>query len=66
MEDEDTAVVPGVATLGYGKIRGGFFPPVAANSGPWLAISGGGSDGAYGGGVLAGWTQAGNRPNSPW
>ena len=31
-------------------------------SGPWLAISGGGSDGAYGGGVLAGWTQSGTRP----
>ncbi len=31
-------------------------------SGPWLAVSGGGSDGAFGGGVLAGWSQAGNRP----
>jgi hypothetical protein len=31
-------------------------------SGPWLAISGGGSDGAYGAGVLTGWTEAGTRP----
>ena len=31
-------------------------------SGPWLAVSGGGSDGAFGGGLLAGWSQAGNRP----
>ena len=31
-------------------------------SGPWLAISGGGSDGAFGGGLLTGWSQSGNRP----
>ena len=31
-------------------------------SGPWLAISGGGSDGAYGAGVLTGWSEAGTRP----
>lgn len=28
-----------------------------------LAISGGGGDGAFGAGLLYGWTQAGNRPN---
>lgn len=28
----------------------------------YLAISGGGADGAFGAGVLAGWTAAGNRP----
>lgn len=32
-------------------------------SGPtWLALSGGAEDGAYGAGVLAGWTKAGTRP----
>jgi hypothetical protein len=29
----------------------------------YLAISGGGSDGAYGAGLLVGWTKAGNRPS---
>jgi Patatin-like phospholipase len=29
----------------------------------YLALSGGGGDGAYGAGVLNGWTAAGNRPN---
>lgn len=29
----------------------------------YLAISGGGSDGAFGAGLLNGWTQAGTRPN---
>ena len=31
-------------------------------SGPWLAISGGGADGAFGAGLLNGWSQTGNRP----
>jgi hypothetical protein len=29
----------------------------------WLALSGGGGDGAYGAGVLAGWTASGSRPD---
>jgi hypothetical protein len=29
----------------------------------WLALSGGGEDGAYGAGVLAGWTASGTRPD---
>jgi len=29
----------------------------------WLALSGGGQDGAYGAGVLAGWTASGTRPD---
>src|SRR5437588_1132888 len=33
-----------------------------AVNGPWRAISGGGSDGAYGAGVLTGWSEAGTRP----
>lgn len=31
-------------------------------SGPWLAMSGGGADGAFAAGVLNGWTQSGKRP----
>ena len=31
-----------------------------------LALSGGGSRGAYGAGVLSGWTARGDRPNSTW
>ncbi|MEM6489201.1 MAG: patatin-like phospholipase family protein, partial [Pseudomonadota bacterium] len=38
--------------------------PVAGTSRPWtaLALSGGGPDGAYGAGLLAGWTVRGDRP----
>ena len=31
-------------------------------SGPWLAMSGGGADGAFAAGLLNGWTQSGKRP----
>ena len=39
---------------------------VNLRSGPlsYLALSGGGADGAYGAGVLNGWTAAGRVPNS--
>jgi hypothetical protein len=63
VEDEDTAVVPGIADARiWGDSEADFTRLLPQASGPWLAISGGGSDGAYGGGVLAGWTQSGARP----
>src|SRR3982074_547493 len=39
-------------------------PPVSLHAGPisYLALSGGGADGAYGAGVLNGWSAAGLRP----
>jgi hypothetical protein len=41
-----------------------FKPDVNSRTGPlsYLALSGGGADGAYGAGVLNGWTAAGTRP----
>jgi hypothetical protein len=36
---------------------------VPAIPGPWLVLSTGGEDGAYGAGFLNGWTAAGNRPD---
>jgi hypothetical protein len=63
VEDEDAAVVPGIADArAWGDSEADFAHLLPQASGPWLAISGGGSDGAYGGGVLAGWTQSGTRP----
>jgi predicted acylesterase/phospholipase RssA len=35
---------------------------VPAGEGRWLMLSSGGADGAYGAGILSGWTQAGTRP----
>jgi Patatin-like phospholipase len=62
-EDEEIAAIPGIPDArAWGDSEASFARLLPKASGPWLAISGGGSDGAYGGGVLAGWTQAGSRP----
>jgi predicted acylesterase/phospholipase RssA len=39
-----------------------FNQAVPQQPGDWLVLSEGGEDGAYGAGVLAGWTRAGTRP----
>jgi len=63
LEDENAATVPGLPEARvWGDAEADFARLLPQASGPWLAISGGGSDGAYGGGVLAGWTQTGTRP----
>lgn len=49
--------VPGLPTLGYRAPRIDGRPVVHM-----LALSGGGSDGAFGAGVLTGWTARGDRP----
>ncbi len=62
-QDEEIAAVPGIPDArAWGDSEASFAHLLPKASGPWLAISGGGSDGAYGGGVLAGWTQSGTRP----
>jgi Patatin-like phospholipase len=62
-EDEVAAIVPSIADARvWGDSETEFAKLLPQANGPWLAISGGGSDGAYGGGVLAGWTQSGTRP----
>jgi hypothetical protein len=62
-QDEASAAIPGIADArAWGDSAAEFARLLPQASGPWLAISGGGSDGAFGGGVLAGWTQTGTRP----
>jgi hypothetical protein len=63
-DEDDAAVIPGIPDARvWGDSATDFarLLPTGA-SGPWLAISGGGSDGAYGAGVLTGWTESGTRP----
>jgi Patatin-like phospholipase len=63
VEDEAVAVIPGIANArAWGDSETDFARLLPQASGPWLAISGGGSDGAFGGGVLTGWTESGTRP----
>jgi hypothetical protein len=62
-EDEAAAVIPGIPDARvWGDSESDFQRVLPKASGPWLAISGGGADGAYGAGVINGWTQSGKRP----
>jgi hypothetical protein len=62
-EDENAAVIPGIPDArGWGDSLADFARVLPQANGPWLAISGGGSDGAYGAGVLTGWSESGKRP----
>jgi hypothetical protein len=61
--DEEAAVIPGIADArAWGDSETDVSRLLPKVEGPWLAISGGGTDGAYGGGVLAGWSESGMRP----
>src|SRR6266702_6155692 len=63
VQDEDVAVIPGIPDARiWGDSETEFARLLPQASGPWLAISGGGSDGAYGAGVLTGWSESGTRP----
>lgn len=45
-----------------GSTGPGFQPPIHSGRTTYLALSGGGSGGAFGAGFLTGWTEAGTRP----
>ncbi|HEY7664692.1 MAG TPA: patatin-like phospholipase family protein [Xanthobacteraceae bacterium] len=62
-EEDNAAIVPGIPDARvWGDSAVEFARLLPQANGPWLAISGGGSDGAFGAGVLTGWTQSGTRP----
>jgi predicted patatin/cPLA2 family phospholipase len=62
-EDQAAAVIPGFETVRvWGDTAEDFRKVLPASKGPWLAMSGGGADGAFAAGVLTGWTKSGNRP----
>lgn len=63
-EDQAAAVVAGFPDARvWGDTTEGFQKVLPSTSGPWLAMSGGGADGAFAAGVLTGWTQSGKRPD---
>jgi hypothetical protein len=62
-EQVDAAVVLGLPDArAWGDSETEFARLLPQVNGPWLAISGGGADGAFGAGLLTGWSQSGNRP----
>jgi len=63
LEDEAEAVVLGIPDArAWGDSEDEFARLLPKVDGPWLAMSGGGSDGAYAAGLLTGMTKAGTRP----
>jgi predicted acylesterase/phospholipase RssA len=64
LEDEADAVVLGIPDArAWGDSEDEFARLLPKKDGPWLAMSGGGSDGAYAAGLLTGMTQTGKRPD---
>jgi patatin-like phospholipase len=64
LEDQADALVLGIADArAWGDSEDEFVRLLPKTDGPWLAMSGGGSDGAYAAGLLTGMSQAGNRPD---
>lgn len=66
-EDEQRqAEVPGLPDVRFwGDSAADYARAVPAIRGPWLILSSGGEDGAYGAGILNGWTASGRRPDFP-
>ena len=63
-EDQAAAAIPGFENVRvWGDTAADFRKVLPSSKGPWLAMSGGGADGAFAAGVLTGWTQSGNRPD---
>lgn len=57
------AAVPGIPNARiFADSEPDFLKLLPAAPGPWLVLSGGGEDGAYGAGVITGWTETGKRP----
>jgi predicted acylesterase/phospholipase RssA len=61
--DQDIASVPGMPDARFfADSEHAFAIAQPQIEGPWLILSGGGADGAYGAGLLVGWTDSGHRP----
>ena len=62
--DEAAAVIPGMPDARFwADSTADFNRALPSQPGPWLILSTGGSDGAFGAGLLSGLSAAGNRPD---
>jgi len=62
-EEQAAAVISGIPDArAWGDSDADFRRLLPQAKGPWLALSGGGADGAFGAGVIVGWTASGKRP----
>lgn len=63
LDEQRLAVIPGIAQARFwADSEEEFTRALPATPGPWLILSTGGEEGAFGAGLLYGWTQAGTRP----
>lgn len=64
VEEQGAAAIPGIPDArAWGDSDAEFRRLLPQATGPWLALSGGGADGAFGAGLMIGWTASGNRPD---
>ena len=62
-EDQQSAIIPGFPNVRFwANSEEDYARAVPSQLGPWLALSTGAEDGAYGAGFLNGWTASGKRP----
>src|SRR6266700_1231037 len=62
-DDQAAAVIPGVPDARFwADSEKEFLKALPATPGPWLCLSTGGGDGAFGAGLLNGWSESGKRP----
>src|SRR5882724_1570600 len=61
--EQDTAGIPGIPDARFwADSEADFIKALPTVNGPWINLSTGGGDGAFGAGLLNGWTQSGKRP----
>jgi hypothetical protein len=62
-DDQAVAVIPGIPDARFwADSEKDFLAALPSTPGPWLALSTGGGDGAFGAGLLSGWSESGKRP----
>jgi len=62
-DDQAAAIIPGIPDARFwADSEKDFLAALPTTAGPWLALSTGGGDGAFGAGLLNGWSESGKRP----
>jgi hypothetical protein len=62
-DDQAAAIIPGIPDARFwADSEKDFLAALPTTPGPWLALSTGGGDGAFGAGLLNGWSESGKRP----
>src|SRR3954471_24788084 len=64
LAEQNAAIIPDIPDARFfADSETDFMRAVPATPGPWLALSSGGADGAFGAGIIIGLTETGKRPD---